>query len=74
MLQKLITLSFSTLLFLTFYSCQLSLSAQAQGNDMMGQRVEVRLSESLMYGRNGYLDFFTVIAVYSASPRWMFHD
>ena len=73
MLQKLITLSFSTLLFLTFYSCQLSLSAQAQGNDMMGQRVEVRLSESLMYGRNGYIDFLTVRAGYRASPRWMFH-
>ena len=62
-----------TLFFIAILLCQLSLSAQAQGNDMMGQRVEVRLSESLMYGRNGYMDFLTVRAGYRASPRWMFY-
>ena len=62
-----------TLYLIAFLLCQFSLSAQAQENEMMGQKVEVRLSESLMYGRNGYMDFLAVRAGYRASPRWMFY-
>ncbi|MBQ9877292.1 MAG: hypothetical protein IJM29_00080 [Bacteroidales bacterium] len=62
-----------TLFLIAFLLCQFSLSTQAQENEMVGQRVELRLSESLMYGRNGYVDFLAARAGYRVSPRWIFY-